>query len=304
MTAAATALHRSQPALSRQITELEKEMGVRIFSRTRNKVVGLTPAGLDVLAAGQRVTRELDALRQIGARGDDGGAELRIATTHIHARYSLPRVIKAFSERFPDVLLNLQQGHPLGCCQLVAEGEADFGISIEPERMPRELITIPVYKMSRCVLVPKRHPLTRGKLTLARIAEYPIIAYTRPPHGRWMFGSAFADAGLKPHIIMSAIDADVSKTYIAMGMGIAVMASMSYDPAEDRHLTAVGADHLFRHGMLTLVFRRGAYVSRHVLALLADFAPHIDSETLRRCVDEGVLDRSRLARNAPYLATA
>jgi LysR family cys regulon transcriptional activator len=300
MSAAAAILHRSQPALSRQVSELEKEMGVRIFSRTRNKIVGLTPEGQEVLAIGQRITRELDALRQVGAGVGIGTAELRIATTHTHARYSLPRVIKSFTEQSPNVLLNLQQGDPLQCCQLVAEGEVDIGITTEPDRLPRDIVTIPAYKLSRSVLAPKGHPICRGKLTLQRIAEYPIIAYTRSPYGRWIFGEAFTEAGLKPRIALSAIDADVSKTYIALGMGIAVLASTSYDPVQDRQLVAVDADHLFRPGILALVFRRGSYVSRHAHAFLAIFAPHIASEIISRSVDGTIFDRHRLARNAPY----
>ena len=153
MSTAAALLHRSQPALSRQISELEREMGIRIFSRTRNKIIGLTPEGQELLAIGQRITRELDALRQISSGDSSGGAELRIATTHTHARYSLPRVIKSFTEKAPHVLLNLQQGDPLRCCQLVAEGEADIGITTEPDRLPRDIVTIPVDKITRAVLL-------------------------------------------------------------------------------------------------------------------------------------------------------
>jgi len=301
MSAAAVRLHRSQPALSRQISELEREMGVRIFSRTRNKIVSLTAEGQEVFAIGQRVILELDALRQVGSGA--GSAELRIATTHTHARYTLPRVIKSFTARAPDVLLNLQQGDPLRCCQLVAEGEVDMGITTEPDRLPRDIATIPVYKLSRCVLAPKGHPVSRGRLTLPRIAQYPMVAYTRPPHGRWIFGEAFADAGLKPRIVLSAIDADVSKTYIALGMGIAVLASVSYDSTRDHGLVAVDADHLFRPGMLMLVFRRSAYVSRHTYAFLRDFAPHIEPEMIARCISGTTFDLHQLALSTPNVNT-
>ncbi|OGA41367.1 MAG: hypothetical protein A3G24_06375 [Betaproteobacteria bacterium RIFCSPLOWO2_12_FULL_62_13] len=300
MSEAALALNRSQPALSRQIAQLEKDLGVRVFSRTRNKIVGLTPEGGEVYTIGQRIAREVEQLRHVVSGAAEGNPELRIATTHTHARYSLPKVIKRFNEQSPKVLLNLRQGgDPLQCCQLVADGEADVGITTDIERLPRESVAIPAFKLSRCVLAPRTHPVTREKLTLQKIAQYPIIAYSRPPGGRWVFDSAFAEAGLRPRIAMSAIDADVSKTYIALGLGIAVLASIAYDPEQDRNLIALNADHLFRPGLIVLVFRRGAYVSRHTYAFLSLFAPHIPPVLIRRWVDGQETDRAQLIRTVP-----
>lgn len=299
MSAAAAALHRSQPALSRQIAELENELGVRIFSRTRNKIVGLTLQGEEILAIGQRITREADALRHIGTAKGDVTAELRIATTHTHARYALPWVIKQFTEEWPQVVLNLRQGNPAQCFHLIAGGEADVGITVEIERIPRDIVTVPIFKLARCVLAPRGHPIRRGKLTLRRIAEYPIIAYSQPPDWKWLFGGVFTEAELKPRVVLSALDADVSKIYVSMGIGIAVLATLAYDPTRDSDLIAIDADHLFRPGVLTLVFRKGAYVSRHTYAFLSAFCPHIDSDFIQRCVDGVPFDRNQLLKKIP-----
>lgn len=301
MSNAAHSLDRSQPALSRQITDLEAELGIRIFSRTRNKMVGLTPEGSELLAIARRVSAEMENVRKVGsgAGESEGSPELRIATTHTHARYCLPRIIKRFTEQSPRVLLNLRQGDPSQCCQLVAAGEADIGIATDIERPPREVIALPAYRLTRSVIAPKGHPVTRGKLTLQKIATYPIIAYSRAPSGRWIFESAFEEAGLRPRIALNAIDADVSKTYIALGMGIAILATIAYDPAQDRKLVAVSADHLFRPGVLTVVLRRHVYVSRHTLSFISYFAPHLSAKLIRTCVETGTFDRAQLIRTNP-----
>lgn len=300
MSTAAVALHRSQPALSRQIAALEHELGVRIFSRTRNKIVGLTAEGEQVLAIAQRITREADALRRIGSgKGDDAGPALRIATTHTHARYTLPWVIKEFSESFPDLLLSLRQGNPAQCFQLISGGEADLGITVEIDRIPRDIVTIPLFKLARCVLAPRGHPIQRGKLTLERIARYPVVAYSQPPEWKWLFGGAFGAAGLKPRVVLSALDADVSKTYVSMGIGIAVLATITHDPTQDGDLVAIDADHLFGPGILTLVLRKGSYVTRNMQAFLSAFCPQVGPTFIQACVDGMPFDRNALLKKIP-----
>ena len=300
MSEAAVALHRSQPALSRQVAELERELGVRIFQRTRNRISGLTPEGGQVIAAGQRIAREIESLQLFMSGETDGANELRIATTHTHARYTLPRVIQRLKTLHPQLVLNLRQGgNPLECAQLVAEGEADLGITTELERLPRGTLSVPAYRLSRCLLAPRSHPITREKLTLKNIARYPLIAYARPPNGRWLFESAFTEAGLKPRVVMNAIDADVSKTYVALGLGIAVLASIAYDPVHDRDLVALGVDHLFRRGGIVVVFRHGSFVTRHMLSFMSLFATHLEGGMIRRWIDGERLDAAHLLKIAP-----
>ena len=303
ISAAAAALDRSQPTLSRQVQELERTLGVRVFARSRNKVAGLTPQGEEVLRIGQRLLRDAKNLAELG-RGEQADAgELKIATTHLHARYLLPRVMKAFAARTPGVTLTLRQGDPVRCCELVAAGEADLGVTTAAERVSPEIVTIPAYRLTRRVIVERGHPLTREKtLTLKKLAAFPLVAYSAPYSGRRIVDEAFARAGLRPRVVCSAIDADVSKTYVELGMGIAVLAGIAFDPARDRGLVALDADHLFGASILNLVLRRHAHVGRHALAFVRLLAPHLGPALLRRAAEGGDIDRARLAREAPEAA--
>ncbi len=301
ISAAAEALRRSQPTLSRQVQELERELGVRIFVRTRNRVVALTPKGEEVLRIGQRMLRDARNLTQLGDfEGEKGKGELRIATTHLHARYSLPRVMKLFSAHHAGVLLTLRQGDPIQCCGLVAAGEADIGVTTVGKKSVDEVVTIPAFKLSRCVIAPKSHPIVRERrLTLKKLAEYPIVAYSAPFSGRWIVEEAFARAGLKPLIVCSAIDADVSKTYVELGMGIAILARIAFDPERDRNLVVIEAGHLFRPSILNLVFRKHSYLTRHAHEFVSLFAPHVGADLIRDGMDGAELDRARLSEQAP-----
>ncbi len=298
---AAEVLHRSQPTLSRQVQDLERELGVRIFARTRNKVVALTPQGEEILRIGQRMVLDAKNLARIGSlESSDGAGELKIATTHLHARYSLPRVIKTFAARFTGVLLTLRQGDPIQCCKLIAGGEADIGITTVAEKTDSEIVTIPAFKLSRCVIAPRDHPILREKtLTLKKLAEYPIVAYSTPFSGRWIVEEAFARARLRPRIVCSAIDADVSKTYVELGMGVAVLARIAFDPARDRSLAAINADHLFQPSILNLVFRKHSYLTRHAHEFVSLLAPHVSADLIRSGMDGAEFDRARLGREAP-----
>ena len=295
ISAAAAALDRSQPTLSRQIQDLERVLGVRVFARTRNKVVGLTPKGEEILRIGQRMLRDAKNLAEVGrADAVEDSGELKIATTHLHARYLLPRVMKTFAARFPGVMLTLRQGDPLRCCELVGEGEADIGITTVGEKNSADIVTIPAYRVERCVIAPRGHPLAREKnLTLKKIAAFPLVAYSAPYSGRRIVDEAFA------RIVCSAIDADVSKTYVEIGMGIAVLAAIAVDPARDRGLVAMDAGHLFKPSVLNLVVRRHAYLSRQALEFIRLFAPHIGAALIRKAVEGGELDRAQLVREAP-----
>jgi len=300
ISAAAEALNRSQPGLSRQIKEIEQELGIRVFSRTRNKVKALTPQGEEVFRIGQRVLRDIRNMQQIGngsAREDTG--ELKIATTHVHARYSLPGVIRKFSLRYPDVLLTLRQGDPAQCADLVANGDADIGITTA-SRTSEEVVAIPIYKLTRSVIVARSHPLARDRRpTLKKLAAYPLVAYSPSFSGRSIVDEAFARAGVRPRVVCSAIDADVSKIYVEQGMGIAILASIAYDPARDRNLVAIDASHLFRPGMLHVVLRKHSYLHGRALAFMALYAPHIGASLMRSAMDGGEIDRQALAQKAP-----
>lgn len=301
MSHAAEALGRSQSGLSRQVKELELDLGAQIFVRSRNKVLGLTPQGEQILRVGQRIQQELKTLEQIAGEGaSESSGEIRVATTHVYARYLLPGTIKAFIARFPGLSLTLQQCDPGQCRQAIASGDADVGIITLPQKPADTIVTIPAYRVPRCVVVPAGHPLLREQpLRLKKLAEYPLIAYPAAFNGRATVEAAFARAGVKPRIVCSATDADVCKAYVQVGMGVTVLATLAFDPVADHGLVAIDAGHLFQQSVVSVVFRRHSLMTRSVESFIAAFAPHFSSDLVQRAIRGGELDRARLIQRLP-----
>jgi LysR family cys regulon transcriptional activator len=301
MSSAAEALGKSQSALSRQVKELELELGTQIFVRTRNKVVGLTLDGEKVLAIALRMRNAVKELQEItSGRSEEARGEIRIATTHVYARYLLPHAIKRFSERFPAVSLTLQQADPIQCRAMIAAGDADIGIVTTTEKAFESVVTIPIYRLPRCVIAPAGHPLTEmKKLSLAQLAKHPIIAYPVSFSGRSTLMEQFAAAGLTPRIVCSGTDADVCKAYVEIGMGVAVVARAAFNEARDKPLVAIKADHLFPPGILTLVCRKNGYLNPSTEAFLSILAPHIKVGLVLRAMKGAEVDRDELIRQAP-----
>lgn len=286
VTRAAEALRTSQPALSRQLAHVERELGVAVFVRSRRRLTDLTPAGRAVLATARRMLADAESLARIGRDfADEAAGTLTVATTHTQARYALPDVIKRFAVRYPQVRLTLRQGSPAEITQLVQSGAADVGIGSEAPGQSGELVALPCYEMHRIVLTPPRHPLLREKrLTLAALARYPIITYDYAFVGRSRLAQAFEARGLAPDIVLSAIDTDVIKAYVASGVGIAVVAGMAFDPARDRHLRALDASHLFKPNTICISVRRNAYLRGYVYDFIEMFAPQLPRDIVGRAV--------------------
>ncbi|MDB5904417.1 MAG: Transcriptional regulator CysB [Betaproteobacteria bacterium] len=277
LSAAALTLHRSQPSITRQIQELEEELGAKIFLRKRNRILELTPHGREILASARRIVTEL---RNIRSASDDlaetAHGNFTVATTHTQARYTLPRVIRQFKGEYPNVHLSLRQATPVQCCELVARGAVDIAICTETRDALDEVIQIPCYRLNRSVVVPPAHPLLKVKpLTIEAIARYPVITYDEGFSGRWVLDRAFARRGLEPNVVLSAIDADVSKAYVEMGIGIAILATVAFDATRDAGLRTIDAGHLFAPSTLSVVARRNSYLRAYMLSFIGMFAPKL-----------------------------
>lgn len=285
---AAEKLHTSQPGVSKQIQLLEEELGVDILVRHGKRVTGITEPGQTILAIAERILRETENLKRVGADfTNETHGSLSIATTHTQARYALPSVIKTFSERYPGVQLRLHQGNPSQIVEMVLSGEADIAIATEAIALQDELVTLPCYQWNRCVITQPGHPLLSERmLTLERIAEYPIITYDFAFAGRSQINKAFAERNLSPTVVLTAIDADVIKTYVELGLGIGIMASMAFDPERDRNLHSIDADHLFEPSTTKIGIRRNTYLRGYTYAFMEMFAPHLD----RNAVDTAMND--------------
>ena len=272
---AALALFTSQPGISKQIRQLEDELGLRVFVRQGKRLASLTPAGETVVATARRALREIANMKRVADefRAEDVGT-LAIATTHTQARYVLPKVLTAFAAKFPKVRLVLHQGNPIQVAEQTQAGEADLGIATESLADYPELVTLPCYRWNRCVLVRKGHPLTKVRpLTLEALAQHPIVTYDFAFTGRTAINAAFAAKGLEPNVVLTALDSDVIKTYVELGMGAGIVAQMAYDPQKDQAFDMLDASHLFASSTTRLALRRGVFLRGYAYQFITLFAP-------------------------------
>jgi LysR family cys regulon transcriptional activator len=287
---AAAALHTSQPGISKQIQMLEQEMGVAILARKGNRIVGVTEPGQAILDVARRMLHDADNLKRIGEdfTSRDAG-RLVVATTHMHARYVLRDVIRDFIRRHPRVQLVLRQASPAHTALLVASGEADIGVSSQPaEPTHDDLVTLPCYNLERSVITQRQHPLLRERrLTLKAIAKYPIITLDQSLIGGSAVLRAFEAARIKPDIVLSAIDADVIKTYVELGLGIAILPSIAYEPKRDRALRAIDAAKLFEPTLACIELRRENYLRSYMIDFIQRIAPQWSRETIAQATRAG-----------------
>ena len=275
---AADALFTSQPGISKQIRQLEDELGVPIFIRQGKRLAALTAGGEVIVATARRALQELNNLKRVGAefKSEDTGS-LAIATTHTQARYVLPPILKRFAERYPKVRLLLHQGNPLQVAEQTLRAEVDVGIATESLADFPALATLPCYTWNRCVLVPKGHPLGKTKpLTLEALARFPIVTYDFSFTGRSQINAAFTARGLEPNVVLTALDADVIKTYVEMGLGVGIVAKMAYDPVRDSQFEMLDAGNLFAASTTRLALRRGVYLRGYVYEFITLFAPQFN----------------------------
>lgn len=288
----AQSLYTSQPGISKQIRLLEDELGVEIFSRSGKHLTRVTPAGQAILVIVGEILRKCESIKQVALEfSDEKRGNLSIATTHTQARYKLPPVIDAFIRKFPEVSLHMQQGSPEQIAAMAADGTVDFAIATEAMDHFTDLIMMPCYRWNRSVVVPKNHPLTQVKsLTLEDLARHPIVTYTFGFTGRSKLDEAFSAAGLTPKVVFTATDADVIKTYVRLGLGVGIIATMAFDRQVDGgDLVALDASHLFAASVTKIGFRKGTFLRGFMYEFIHQFAPHLT----RDLVDHAIHSHSR-----------
>lgn len=275
---AADALHTSQPGVSKQIQLLEEELNLQIFQRNGKRLIGITEPGKAVIELAERVMREMENIKRVGEEfSHEQTGTLSIATTHTQARYRLPGAVKVFMQQFPDVKLVIHQGNPTQVAEQVESGEADIGIATEAISSYDNLLCLPCYQWNRCVITPPGHPLLKdAPLTLQKIAKYPLITYDFAFTGGSLVSRVFGKEGLEPNVVLTAIDADVIKTYVSLGLGIGLLANMAYDSERDANLAILDASHLFPPSTTYLGIRRDAYLRGYIYAFIQLLAPSFD----------------------------
>ncbi len=286
ITSAADALYTSQPGVSKQIQLIEEELGLQIFKRNGKRLTGLTVPGQQIVMLADKVMRDIENIKRVGDEFSDvETGTLTIATTHTQARYKLPAAVKAFMTSYPRVKLNIHQGNPSQVAEQVESGEADIGIATESISERESLLCLPCYHWNRCVVVPHDHPLLQGgPLTLEKLANYPLITYDFAFTGGTLVSKTFADAGLTPNVVLTAIDADVIKTYVTLGLGVGLLANMAYDVERDTHLAKIDVDHLFADSTTYLGVRKDAFLRGYMYGFIELIAPHFNRAAVNQAL--------------------
>jgi LysR family transcriptional regulator, cys regulon transcriptional activator len=286
VSATAESLYTSQPGISKQIRMLEDELGVQIFLRSGKHLTEVTPAGIAIVKMAGEILDKVDNVRQIAHEfSDKDRGTLSVATTHTQARYLLPNVISKFIGRYPDVALHMHQGTPVQISEAASKGKVDLAIATEALELFENLIMLPCYRWNRSVIVKHDHPLAKGdKLTLEKLAEYPLVTYVFGFTGRSQLDDAFNEKGYEPKVVFTAADADVIKTYVKLGIGVGIVASMAFDPDIDKELVAIDASHLFASSTTKIGLRRGTFLRGFMYEFIELFAPHLD----KALVDEAL----------------
>jgi LysR family cys regulon transcriptional activator len=290
LTEVANVLFTSQPGVSRQIRELEEELGVEIFERNGKRLTGLTQPGKGILQIIDRLLLEAENLRQASHEyaGEKSGT-LTVATTHTQARYVLPRVVQAFRNAFPEVRIALQQSSPEHIAEWVISGKADIGIATEGLSQFEDLISFPCYSWSHVIVVPEGHPLASlSSISLEDMAQHPLITYDVGFTGRGHIDEAFKKAGIATDIVLTAMDSDVIQQYVSLGLGVGIVASMAIEHSRTSGLQAIQAAHLFAPNVTRLAVRRGAYLRSYTYEFILRFAPELRRKDIENALNPGI----------------
>lgn len=284
VSATAQSLYTSQPGISKQIRLLEDELGVEVFARSGKHLTRVTPAGEAILEVAGDILRKVESIKQVAQEfSDEKMGSLDLATTHTQARYALPVTINNFMKKYPDVSLHMHQGTPMQIAEMAANGSVDFAIATEAMSHFNDLIMMPCYRWNRSVVVPKDHPLAQvSKLTLQDVAQFPIVTYVFGFTGRSKLDDAFKREGLEPKVVFTAVDSDVIKTYVRLGLGVGIIATMAFDEKQDQDLVCLDASHLFDYSTTKIGFRKGTFLRGYMYDFIQQFAPHLTPEVVRQ----------------------
>ncbi|MDW6003666.1 HTH-type transcriptional regulator CysB [Vibrio mangrovi] len=286
VSATAESLYTSQPGISKQVRLLEDELGIQIFERSGKHLTQVTSAGEDIVKISQEILSRVESIKAVASEHTHPEmGTLNISTTHTQARYALPDVIKGFTARYPKVSLHMHQGTPSQMSEAIAKGVANFAIATEALHLYQDAIMLPCYHWNRSIVVPKGHPLAqRDKVTIEELATYPLVTYVFGFTGRSELDMAFNRVGLSPRVVFTATDADVIKTYVRIGMGVGVIASMAVDQVRDADLVAIDASHIFGSSTTSIGFRRGTFLRSYMFDFMERFAPHLTRPVVEQAI--------------------
>jgi LysR family cys regulon transcriptional activator len=280
---AAKELHTSQPGVSKQIQLLEEEIGIQIFQRHGKRLVGLTDPGHHIYDSILEILRESKNIKNISAEYDNTDkATFTIATTHTQARYKLPKIVEAFVKKYPQIDLNIHQGNPTQVTEQILMGDADVGIATESISLNEKIFCIPCYSWNRSLVMPKGHPLEKEqRITLQDLSSFPLITYDYAFTGSTIVSKVFKEANVEPNIMLTAIDADVIKTYVNLNLGIGLIAEMAFDKNKDKGLIAKDVSHLFPISTTYIGIRKENFVRSFTFDFIKMFIPTMTDHDLK-----------------------
>ena len=283
VSATAQSLFTSQPGISKQIRLLESELGVEIFARSGKHLTHITPAGEAIIDLAGEILRKTESIRRVASdHSNNVAGSFSLATTHGQARYVLPDSISTFLNKHPKVNLELKQGSPQQIAEMASKGDVDFAIATEALHQYSSLVTLPFFRWSHCVVVPNDHPLAQqDSPRLEEVVKYPIVTYSEGFTGRYRIDEGFAARGLIPQYTVTAADADVIKRYVRLGLGVGVISSMAYDPADDSDLVKIGEGSYFSPMLSCIAFRRGSYLRGFMFEFIEQLAPHLSPDFVK-----------------------
>ena len=287
LTDTAKALHTSQPGVSKAIIELEDELGVEIFARHGKRIKRITEPGTHVLKSIDIILREIHNLKRIGEQfsNQDSGT-LSIATTHTQARYVLPEPVAKLRQAYPKVNISLHQGSPTQVAEMLLNDAADIGIATESLTQFEDLVSMPCYEWQHVLVMPKGHPLAAlERIRLEDLVQHPLVTYHPTFTGRSRIDVAFGNQGLKPNIVLDAIDSDVIKTYVGLGMGVGIVAQMAVDKdGVGPDMVMRPAGYLFGSNVARVAFKRGAYLRLYVLRFAELLSPNLSRDLIAKAM--------------------
>ena len=283
---AASILCTSQSGISKQIKLLEEELGTNLFERNGRKITALTKAGEQILVLAKNALNIIDDIKQTAEEFTNNQKSIAIATTHTQARYVLPVIVEQFLSLHPEINLTIHQGTPEQVASLLEQGDVDIAIATEVLASRKTLVSLPCYQWSRSVITKKDHPLAKKKqLILEDITQYPIITYVRGFTGRYRQDEIFDKHQLHPNIVLTAVDADVIKTYVRLGLGIGIIADMAISKDQDSDLIALNAKHLFGMTTSQIAIKKSQYIKPYLFPFIELFAPHLTQKLIRQAIE-------------------
>jgi LysR family transcriptional regulator, cys regulon transcriptional activator len=282
---AAVTLNTSQSGVSKQIAMLEQELNVSLFIRKGKHLDAFSPVGERIFQLAEQTLERVDDIRLVAEEFSQRNQSLIIATTHTQARYVLPVVVRQFMLLYPEVNLHIHQGTPTQIAEILEKGDADIAVATEVLGERDTLLAMPCYQWARSVIMTRSHPLaSKQTLSLQDIVAYPIVTYEQGFTGRHRLDEVFAREQLVPEIVLTAVDADVIKTYVRLGLGIGIIADMALNSGQDDDLVAIGAKPLFGISTSQLAVKKNKFLKDYVFGFITLFAPHLTEVVVRQAM--------------------